>query len=239
MRTTILALIAALAFTGVARADDINTITLTGSIVGGFNSGPNGTNDDAGLFGGVDLLNTAISVTVSYDTTYMQNNFGYTNDGVGYSEALLYGNIQNPSQISSPFQMSVTIGGISFGVTGTFYDDMQLCSASDIDCGLNSGAIAAEDFTSNMILVYYSNSDSAITGYDVNNPSDVSAAFNNPDNTYNVFIANGPGGPDAYDSLLFSASSGQPTPEPATWLLLFTGLCGMATLKFRRGAGSR
>jgi hypothetical protein len=239
MRTTILAVVAALAFAGVAQADDINTIALTGTIVGGFDSGPNGTNDDAGLFGGGDLLNAAISVTVSYDATYMQNNFIYYNDGLGYSQTSIYGNIQNPSQISNPFQMSVTIGGIPFSVTGTFYDGIQLCPASDSNCGTNMGGIAAEDFFSNIIIVNFSNSDSAITGYDVNTPSEVSAAFNDPNNTYNVFIENGPGGPGAYDSLLFGPSSGQPTPEPSTWILLFTGLCAAAALRFRRGSVRR
>jgi hypothetical protein len=232
MKSIILAVITALAFSGVARADDFNTFTVTGIITDGYDSGPNGTNDDASLFGSGDLLNAMVSVTVSYDATYVQNNFNYTNDGVGYSDTTLSGD-------PSPYQMSVTIGGISFSVTGTFNEDLFLCSASDSSCGSNFGGIAAEDSIANILQVYFFNSDSALAGYDVNNPSDVSAAFNDPDNTYNVFIANGPGGPDAYDDLMFSPSSEQPIPEPSSWLLLFTGLGGMVILRLRHGAVSR
>jgi hypothetical protein len=228
MRIAFLAAIAALAFTGVAQAYDINTITLIGSVVGGSDSGPNGTNDDADLFGGGDLLNAAISVTISYDATYMEDNinyFNYVNDGAGHSQTWLYGD-------PSPNQISVTIGGIPFVVTGTFYDGMVLCSASE--CGGNYGVIAGEDSVANMIHLAFFNFDSPITGYDVNTPSDVSAAFNDPNNTYLVIAANGPGGPAAFDQLNFT------TPEPsALLLLLFTGLGGVATLRFWRGAGRR
>jgi len=234
MKIALWAVIAALAFTGVAQADDIHTITLSGSIVGGSDSGPNGTNDDAGLFGGGDLLNAAISVTLSYDATYMQDNFSYTNDGVGFSTASLYGSEQYPLPGSNSYQMNVTIGGIPFSVAGTFYDGMFLCSASDSDCGSNFGAIAAEDTIANMIQVVFFNSDSALAGYNVFTPSDVSAAFNNPDNTYTVILQNGPGGPDAYDILNFNPASEQPIPEPSSWLLLLTGMAGSATLRLRR-----
>ncbi len=236
MRTTILAVIAALAFTGVAQADDINTITLNGIIVGGDDSGPNGTNDDAGLFGGGDLLNAPITVTVSYDATFVQNNFTYTNDGVGYSQTSLQGNIPDDVEVGSPFQINITVGDIPLGVTGTFNDDIFLCSASDVDLDCsNYGGIAAIDSLGDMIQVYFLNSDSALAGYDVNNPSDVSAAFNDPNNVYSFFVVYGPSGNDAYDNLMFD----QPTPEPSTWLLLITGLGGMATLRFRRGAVSQ
>jgi hypothetical protein len=233
MRIVLLAAIAALAFTGVARANYINTIDLTGTIVSGSDTGPNGTNDDADLFGGGDLLNAAISVTISYDATYTAANGTYYNDGVGYSQTSFqtseYGALNGT--IADPFQISVTIGGTPFAVTGTFADDMSLCSASDSDCGSNFGGIAAEDPFANMIQVYFFNSDiTPMTGYDVNTPSDVSAAFNDPNNTYLVVAENGPGGPAAYDMLNFA------TPEPSAWLLLFTGLAGVATLKLRRRA---
>jgi hypothetical protein len=84
-----------------------------------------------------------------------------------------------------------------------------------------------------MIQVAFFNSDGPLTGYDVNNPSDVSAAFNNPDNTYSLVVTNGPEGAEAFDVLYFA------TPEPSAWLLLLTGLGGVAALRFRRRAGGR
>ncbi len=228
MRIAFWAVIAAMVFVGIAQAGDvINTITLTGTIVGGSDSGPNGTNDDAGLFGGRDLLNAPVSVTISYDATLMEENLSnYYNDGVGYSQTSLSGDT------TDPYLIGLTIGGISFAVTGTFYEGMFLCSASDSDCGSNFGAIAAEDSLASMIQVIFFNSDNPLAGYDVNNPSDVSAAFNDPNNTYSLFIENGPGGPGAYDILSVA-------PEPSAWLLLFSGLGGLAALNFRRGAVGR
>jgi hypothetical protein len=231
MRTTILAVIAALAFTGAARADVINTIAVTGWVVGGGDSGPNGTNDDAGLFGGGDLFNAAVTFTVTYDATFVENNFGYYTDGSGYTEAFLDGTLSTP--ISSPFQMSITIGGIPFNVAGTFADDIQLCPASDSNCGKNSGGIAGEDLAANMLLVYFYNGDSAMAGSDAFNPSDVSAAFGDPNNEYIVVVQNGP--ERLYDSLnVGSSPASVPEPStPSTWLVVLTGLGWAATLRHR------
>jgi hypothetical protein len=57
--------VAILAVSGVAQAGTIISETLTGTITGGFDSGANGANDDADIFGGGNLYGATAPMEVN------------------------------------------------------------------------------------------------------------------------------------------------------------------------------
>lgn len=241
MKIAFLMAVSAVAFTGLAQAgafapgDDIISETLTGTITGGLDSG-DGTYDDAHLFnvGGGSLLGAPVSITFSYDATYIAANGVYYNDLVGMS----YDGIASDP---SPYQISVTIGGTAFSPSGTYFEDTELSLSSDASSqgAVNEGLTAAEDLSGNLIEFAAGNLDPAITGFDVDQQADVSAMFGDPSDAYVLEATTcGLNCGAATDILFASLSPSSGTPEPTTWLSLATGLCGLALLRFRRGRRS-
>ncbi|HXN45661.1 MAG TPA: PEP-CTERM sorting domain-containing protein [Bryobacteraceae bacterium] len=226
MKRAFLAAIAAVAVGGVAQAtiapinpgDTVITQTVNFRIVGGNDSGPNGTNDDADLFGGGDLLNATGSFTFSYDATYMAG--GYS-PGIGSSV----------SETSDPdaFQASLTIAGNTLSVGAGDFGAVGLCLTASSSCIDANGIVVVVDTAGNGLLA---GALGPVAGYDVNSQSDISTLWGGSGTQYEFEAITG----GSIDILYGSQGT---TPEPSTWFFLLTGLAGVATLKLRRRSTGR
>jgi hypothetical protein len=133
-----------------------------------------------------------------------------------YSEATVY-------------MISLTIGGVPYSITPYFGEETLLCSSAE--CSTNELATAgvATDNPTTAIELIAENSGAAITKFDVNSQSDVSAMLSNPADKYVLGVFGTAGVDDLTANLTLS-----PTPEPSSWLSLAMGLAGLAFLKSRR-----
>jgi len=244
MKITLMAVMAALAFTGVAQAgafqagDLIISETLTGYVVGGNDSGANGTNDDAKLFGGGDLLNAAVTLTFSYDVTYLKadpSTISY-NDGIGRSEIGAYND-------TAGYNFSVTIGNYSFSVAPSYLDETYLDDSDDGQgANANFGGTHSIDLANDFLDLYSQNSGGSNPPYDVTIASDITEWLTKPDDFNELQAGNDTIGSQCgcftgvFDTLYLSPLS---TPEPSTLLSLAAGLGGLGLVRFRRNADTR
>jgi hypothetical protein len=234
MKFALMAGIAALAFSGVAQAGDvIISETLTGHITGGSDSGTHGSNDEADLFGGLNLYNDAVSLTFSYDATALAANPSgyYIYEPAG--ELGIIG-VNGPA----PYSISVTIGGITDTIIPNYDDQTELCGHNVTWCpGENLLDTIGENLEYNYVELYAYNRDAPIFAFDASSQNDITQFLSNPDNAYLIWATNYGGG--SVDFLTASLTLGSSTPEPTTWMLLAMGLGGVALLKFRRNTSSR
>jgi hypothetical protein len=248
MRLTLLAGMAALAFTGVAHANVIIAATVTGTIVGANDldpyGNPVGSTDTTGPFGGAgnNLLGELLTLSFSYDATQMTSNGTYYNDGVGYS--YLY-DVSNDGALTS----TATVAGYQpFTGAGDYEDVSFIDNATEpfITAPYEQFGFSSENFVYNPTLGYNIYVGVSLTAYylpppsldyDVSDSASVGAVMAQGGVPGGFFVTVvGPSGASDYLALSTSSVS---TPEPTTWLLLATGLGGIALLKFRRSKSSR
>jgi hypothetical protein len=248
MKLTLFAGIAALVFTGAAQAGDViisDTVTGTISYGTGYNwyYSALGNSDVTGLFGGVYLPGQLVTLTFTYDATQMASNpnpvdpsyYGYHNDGYGFSSLReCCGGISLTISLSFAGYTFVQAGGLEI-VTDT--------TSNETGNGYNNYYMDDESLTGFSPYIEVASAVySAPLPFDVANPLTPLQYFGSDSDTEIIFSADAAdhGNFDAiYLSNATIAPASPATPEPTTWLLLGTGLIGLATMKFRRSAVSR
>lgn len=241
MRTAFLSAVtlAALAFSGIARADVYVSETINGTVAG--NNGITSPIDYQGYFGpaGADLTGAAVSLTFTYDYTGILAtpysplpNSGFPNGDVTESVTI------NNQTVSVTNNFPGSIGGVAdyYGVPNGTPPTLIL----GIDNTESHGCCLGGTYLD--IFVFGANN---LPLADVGDQAAVNAFIATPGSFYggNEYIEFGDGSSaptgESFDDFNVINNSSATTPEPTLWFPLTLGLGGIAVLKFRRRRAHR
>jgi hypothetical protein len=206
--------------------------TLTGTITGGFDSGANGANDDADIFGGGNLYGATATMSFSYDIDAL--NTAATNGTNGSQYVLLPGAYEYYRDFTDDGSVtfSVTIGAMTDAFSNNHPSNIfnsaliENCNSSPSGCGRPLLDIAGT--TGQLIFEGITTLPLGQLG----NQADIQDFLSQSTNGY--MNLSGPTlGANVDDELNVQITSASDTPEPTTWNLVALGLGGVARLKRR------
>lgn len=235
MKSTLFAIVSAVALAGVSHADVIISGSVTGFVSSSYSCDANydacvSNSDQTGSFGGGTLDGTAATFSFSYDATLMALGSSY-NDGSGYSYLL--------DMNGDGFEASLTIGSNNVTISNGGTNQVSSCSYDLDSCGSGNmlGISTYGSSPYNYLSLNSFNLDGSSLPWDVTLASTVNAQLGDPNNSFSVAYYGNADAALPYLSFNISDatySTASSAPEPATWLTLGVGLAAVLSRRFRR-----